>query len=50
MEDIDFLWRLKNIGISKVTLFADAAGVSFYKRQGWILEPRGSKCAFWSAN
>jgi len=23
---------------------------SFYKRQGWILEPRGSKCAFWYAN
>ena len=41
---------LKNIGISKVTLFADAEVVSFYKRQGWILEPRGSKCAFWYAN
>ena len=44
------LKELKNIGISKVTLFADAEVVSFYKRQGWILEPRGSKCAFWYAN
>ena len=35
------LKELKNIGISKVTLFADANVVSFYKRQGWILEPRG---------
>ena len=42
--------ELKNIGISKVTLFADAEVVTFYKRQGWILEPRGSKCAFWYAN
>jgi len=44
------LRELKSIGISKVTLFADAEVVSFYKRQGWILEPRGSKCAFWYAN
>jgi len=44
------LKELKNIGISKVTLFADAEVVSFYKRQGWTLEPRGSKCAFWYAN
>ncbi len=44
------LKELKNIGIFKVTLFADAEVVSFYKRQGWILEPRGSKCAFWYAN
>ena len=43
------LKELKNIGISKVTLFADAEVVSFYKRQGWTLEPRGSKCAFWYA-
>ena len=42
--------ELKNIGISKVTLFADAEVVSFYKRQGWELEPKGSKCAFWYAN
>tara|TARA_B100000945_G_scaffold114495_1_gene90837 strand:- start:976 stop:1506 length:531 start_codon:yes stop_codon:yes gene_type:complete len=44
------LKELKNIGISKVTLFADAEVVSFYKRQGWVLEPQGSKCAFWYAN
>jgi len=44
------LKELKNIGISKVTLFADAEVVSFYKRQGWTFEPRGSKCAFWYAN
>jgi len=43
------LKELKNIGISQVTLFADAEVVSFYKRQGWTLEPRGSKCAFWYA-
>ena len=43
------LKELKNIGISRVTLFADAEVVKFYKRQGWILEPRGSKCAFWYA-
>ena len=44
------LRELKKVGISKVTLFADAEVVSFYKRQGWELEPRGSKCAFWYAN
>ena len=36
--------------LRKVTLFADAEVVSFYKRQGWELEPKGSKCAFWYAN
>ena len=44
------LKELKQIGISKVTLFADAEVVEFYKRQGWNLEPKGSKCAFWYAN
>ena len=44
------LKELKRIGISKVTLFADAEVVSFYKKQGWVLEPKGSKCAFWYAN
>ena len=44
------LKELKNIGFSKVTLFADAEVVNFYKRQGWILAPRGSNCAFWYAN
>ena len=44
------LKELKRIGISKVTLFADAEVVKFYRSQGWNLEPRGSKCAFWYAN
>ena len=44
------LKELKKFGISKVTLFADAEVGSFYKRQGWVLEPKGSKCAFWYAN
>ncbi len=44
------LKELKSTGISKVTLFADAEVVTFYKRQGWVLEPKGSKCAFWYAN
>ena len=44
------LKELKGIGINKVTLFADAEVVKFYKSQGWNLEPRGSKCAFWYAN
>ena len=35
------LKELKQIGISKVTLFADAE-LSIYKRQGWNLEPKGS--------
>ncbi len=44
------LKELKLMGLSKVTLFADAEVVKFYKNQGWNLEPRGSKCAFWYAN
>ena len=44
------LKELKKIGISKVTLFADAEVVLFYKRQGWVMEPKGTKCAFWYAN
>ena len=44
------LKELKEMGITKVTLFADAEVVKFYKAQGWNLEPRGSKCAFWYAN
>ena len=38
---------LKRVGISRVTLFADSDVIDFYKRQGWILEPKGNKCAFW---
>ena len=44
------LKKLKIIGINKVTLFADAGVVEFYKSQGWTLEPRGTKCAFWYAS
>ena len=44
------LRELKISGISKVTLFADAGVVRFYKNQGLILEPKGTKCAFWYAN
>jgi len=42
--------KLKATGISKVTLFADAGVIKFYKNQGWNLEPNGTKCAFWYAN
>ena len=38
---------LKKEGISRVTLFADSDVINFYKRQGWTLEPKGNKCAFW---
>ena len=41
--------QLKETGIKRVTLFADSDVIDFYKRQGWILEPNGKKCAFWYA-
>ena len=41
---------LKDIGIKRITLFADPGVVSFYKNQGWKLEPKGKCCAFWYAN
>tara|TARA_B100000700_G_C14997661_1_gene834700 strand:- start:1390 stop:1899 length:510 start_codon:yes stop_codon:yes gene_type:complete len=41
---------LRSMEVFKVTLFADPGVVSFYKNQGWTLEPRGNKCAFWYAN
>ncbi len=44
------LSSLKLMNINKVTLFADPGVVSFYKNQGWILEPKGKKCAFWYSN
>ena len=50
IKNKSILRELKKIGITKVTLFADAEVVTFYKRQGWVLEPKGSKCAFWYAN
>ncbi len=41
---------LKEIGIKRITLFADPGVVSFYKSQGWTLEPKGKCCAFWYSN
>ncbi len=42
--------NLKREGIKRVTLFADSDVITFYKRQGWTLEPKGNKCAFWYSN
>ena len=48
---MSYLMRsLKKEGINRVTLFADADVITFYKRQGWVLEPKGNKCAFWYSN
>ena len=41
---------LREIGIRRITLFADPEVVTFYIRQGWVLEPKGHRCAFWYAN
>ncbi len=41
---------LRDMGIERVTLFADPGVVSFYEQQGWKLEPKGHRCAFWYAN
>jgi len=48
---MSYLMRsLKREGISRVTLFADSDVITFYKRQGWNLEPKGNKCAFLYSN
>ena len=48
---MSYLMRsLKRKGINRVTLFADSDVIDFYKRQGWTLEPKGNKCAFWYSN
>ena len=47
---IYILKSLREIGIKRVTLFADPGVVSFYKSQGWVLEPKGDRCAFWYSN
>ena len=48
---MSYLMRcLKREGITRVTLFADSDVITFYKRQGWNLEPKGNKCAFWYSN
>ncbi len=44
------LEALNEIGLERVTLFADPGVVAFYESQGWTLEPRGHRCAFWYAN
>ncbi len=44
------LRSLKKLGIERVVLFADPGVVSFYRSQGWMLEPKGQRCAFWYAN
>ncbi len=41
---------LRDMGVDRVTLFADPGVVDFYLSQGWILEPGGNKCAFWYAS
>ena len=41
---------LKEMNIERVVLFADPGVISFYRSQGWILEPNGYRCAFWYAN
>ena len=41
---------LQNMGIRRITLFADPGVVPFYRSQGWVLEPKGHRCAFWYAN
>ncbi len=44
------LASLRSMDIRRVTLFADPGVVTFYKSQGWELEPKGNKCAFWYAS
>ena len=41
------LEALRDLGTERVTLFADPGVISFYERQGWLLEPGGHRCAFW---
>tara|TARA_Y100001968_G_C19449216_1_gene767375 strand:+ start:2266 stop:2811 length:546 start_codon:yes stop_codon:yes gene_type:complete len=41
---------IRDMGIKKIVLFADPGVIDFYKSQGWILEPKGKRCAFWYAN
>ena len=44
------LETLQQMGTERVSLFADPGVVSFYRHQGWELEPQGHRCAFWYAN
>ena len=40
---------LREMGVEEVTLYADPGVVEFYSHQGWELEPRQRRCAFWYA-
>ena len=44
------LEQLGDMGLERVTLFADPEVVDFYQSQQWELEPQGHRCAFWYAN
>tara|TARA_Y100001968_G_C19451272_1_gene768834 strand:- start:6246 stop:6791 length:546 start_codon:yes stop_codon:yes gene_type:complete len=41
---------IKDMGVKKIVLFADPGVIDFYKSQGWDLEPKGKRCAFWYAS
>jgi ribosomal protein S18 acetylase RimI-like enzyme len=41
--------RLREMDVERVSLFADPEVVGFYASQGWELEPRDLRCAFWYA-
>jgi len=43
------LQQLREMGVDRVSLFADPEVVGFYEAQGWELEPRQRRCAFWYA-
>ena len=43
------LESLREMGLERVTLFADPGVVEFYQSQGWVLEPNRHRCAFWYA-
>ncbi|TWB91914.1 MULTISPECIES: GNAT family N-acetyltransferase [unclassified Synechococcus] len=41
------LEQLRQMEVERVTLFADPDVIGFYQLQGWQLEPRQRRCAFW---
>jgi ribosomal protein S18 acetylase RimI-like enzyme len=41
--------QLRLMEVERVSLFADPGVVGFYAGQGWELEPRQRRCAFWYA-
>lgn len=43
------LEQLQAMQVERVSLFADPEVVGFYEAQGWELEPRHRRCAFWYA-